>query len=107
MPVRQHRSGVFPEEAMVQMEVRSVTSLALLQLGDSALPIGGYSHSWGLEAAIDRGLVRDPSTLECWVRLWLRQALGPFEGVVVATVCRAAAGGDWLLVRQANELLWA
>ena len=29
-------------------------NLRLLQLGDSALPIGGYSHSWGLEAAIER-----------------------------------------------------
>ena len=43
-------------------------NLRLLQLGDSALPIGGYSHSWGLEAAIDRGLVHSPQTLENWVR---------------------------------------
>ena len=34
-------------------------NLSLLQLGDSALPIGGYSQSWGLEAAIDRGLTPD------------------------------------------------
>jgi urease accessory protein len=80
-------------------------NLPLLQLGDSALPIGGYSHSWGLEAAIERGLVRDPATLECWVRSWLRCALGPLEGVVVAAVCRAAAEGDAAALGQANELL--
>ena len=79
--------------------------LPLLQLGDSALPIGGYSHSWGLEAAIERGLVRDPATLECWVRSWLHHAIGPCEGVVVAAVCRAAAEGDAAALGQANELL--
>jgi urease accessory protein len=76
-------------------------NLRLLQLGDSALPIGGYSHSWGLEAAIDRGDVRDPPTLERWVRLWLRDSFGPCEGVVVAAVCRGAAAAD------ANDLLEA
>ena len=79
--------------------------LALFQLGDSALPIGGYSHSWGLEAAVARGLVSDAPTLECWVRCWLRYAAGPSEGVVAAASCRAAAAGDWPEVRRANEIL--
>src|SRR5207249_671418 len=82
-------------------------NLSLLQLGDSALPIGGYSHSWGLEAAIDRGEVRDALTLERWVRLWLRHALGPCEGVVVAAVCRAVIAGDRPLAAAANDLLEA
>ncbi len=82
-------------------------NLCLLQLGDSALPIGGYSHSWGLEAAVDRGLVRDAPSLERWVRSWLTHAVAPFEGVVVAETCRAAWQGDWPRVRDANELLWA
>ncbi len=79
--------------------------LALFQLGDSALPIGGYSHSWGLEAAVARGLVSDAPTLERWVRCWLRYAAGPTEGVVAAASCRAAAAGDWPEVRRANEIL--
>src|SRR5262249_18992498 len=29
------------------------------------------------------------------------------DGVVVAAVCRAAAQGNWSVVRQANDLLWA
>jgi urease accessory protein len=81
--------------------------LRLLQLADSALPIGGYSHSWGLEAAIDRGLVGDALSLERWVRSWLCYTIAPAEGVVVAAVCRAAGGDDWPLVFQANELLAA
>jgi urease accessory protein len=76
-------------------------NLRLLQLGDSALPIGGYSHSWGLEAAIDHGDVRDAASLERWVRLWLRHSIGPCEGIVVAAVCGGAAAAE------ANDLLEA
>src|SRR5438067_2146022 len=82
-------------------------NLRLLQLGDSALPIGGYSHSWGLEAAIERGLVVDAASLEHWARLWLRHALGPCEGIVVAASCRAASEGNWAIVSLANDLLWS
>jgi urease accessory protein len=81
-------------------------NLRLLQLGDSALPIGGYSHSWGLEAAVDQGRVTDAASLEDWIRLWLRHALGPCEGIAVAATCRAAARHDWTSARKANELLW-
>jgi urease accessory protein len=80
-------------------------NLRLLQLGDSALPIGGYSHSWGLEAGIDRGLVCDAPSMEAWVRSWLRFAVGPGEGVVVANACRAAIVQDWPGVFKANELV--
>src|SRR5438105_2133360 len=82
-------------------------NLRLLQLGDSALPVGGYGHSWGLEAAIDRALVGDAPGLERWTRLWLRDAIGPCEGVVVASACRAAEQQDWPAVLYANELLAA
>src|SRR5260370_24388191 len=81
-------------------------NLRLLQLSDSALPIGGYSHSWGLEAAIDRGLVNDPSSLEHWTRSWLRHAVGPLEGTVVAAVCRAVLGDNWTAAMAGNDLLW-
>lgn len=69
-------------------------NLCLLQIADSALPIGGYTHSWGLEGAIARGLVRDPPSLEEWTSRWLRTVLGPLEGVLVASSCRAVHTGD-------------
>lgn len=82
-------------------------NLSLLQLSDSALPIGGYTHSWGLEAAIARRLVHDAATLESWARNWLARALGPLEGVVAASACRAAAADDWTEVDRANAILTA
>jgi urease accessory protein len=68
-------------------------NLRLLQIADSALPIGGYTHSWGLEGAVARGSVHDAETLERWTRRWLRASLGPFEGVLAASSCRAARDG--------------
>ena len=82
-------------------------NLRLLQISDSALPIGGYTHSWGLEAAIGRRLVRDAESLEQFVRNWLRYALSPLEGVVVSASCQAAASGDWQTVARANAVLTA
>lgn len=68
-------------------------NLKLLQISDSALPISGYTHSWGLEAGIARGVVRDPPSLEEWTRNWLRTSLGPLEGVLVASSCCAVRAG--------------
>jgi urease accessory protein len=82
-------------------------NLRLLQISDSALPIGGYTHSWGLESAIARGLVRDAESLERFVRGWLWHALSPLEGVMVAACRRAAAGRDWPTVARANAMLTA
>jgi urease accessory protein len=82
-------------------------NLHLLQLGDSALPIGGYSHSWGLEAAIDSGRVHDPASLETWVRFWLRHGIGPFDAVLVAASCTCAPQQEWSALVWLNTLLWA
>ncbi len=82
-------------------------NLRLLQISDSALPIGGYTHSWGLEAAIVRRLVEDAESLERFVRNWLWHALVPLEGVVVSATSRAAASGDWQTVARANAILTA
>ena len=69
-------------------------NVRLLQIADSALPVSGYTHSWGLEAAIARGLVNGPETLERWTANWLRTSLGPMEGVLVGSACRATRAGD-------------
>lgn len=39
----------------------------LLQLASPALPVGAYSYSGGLEAAIEVGLVKDAASAERWI----------------------------------------
>ncbi|MBF3131388.1 urease accessory protein UreF, partial [Pseudomonas aeruginosa] len=40
---------------------------ARLRLASSQLPIGGYSYSQGLEAALDNGWVRDAESARTWL----------------------------------------
>jgi urease accessory protein len=47
----------------------------LLQINDAAFPIGGYSHSYGLESYIQFGLVKDAQTAADYIR---RNLDGPF-----------------------------
>ncbi|MBX7103572.1 MAG: hypothetical protein K1X57_05800 [Gemmataceae bacterium] len=77
--------------------------MRLLQITDSALPIGGYMHSWGLETAIARRIVHDPETLERFTARWLTTSLGPMEGVFAASSCRAALAGSIEDVLSINE----
>jgi urease accessory protein len=41
--------------------------MRLFQMASQALPIGGYSHSQGLEAAIEAGLVSDETSVQQWI----------------------------------------
>ncbi len=79
-------------------------NLCLLQISDSALPISGYTHSWGLEAAIARGLVNGPESLEHWTRRWLQTSLGPLEGVLVASGWRIARSSEPAALLALNHL---
>ena len=40
----------------------------LLQLASPTLPVGAYSYSGGLEAAIEAGVVADAASAEAWIR---------------------------------------
>ncbi|MFZ0734698.1 MAG: urease accessory UreF family protein [Candidatus Sulfotelmatobacter sp.] len=66
--------------------------LWLLQLADSALPIGAFAHSFGVETLVMAGLLQ-VSDLEAFLQAWLEEA-----GVAEAVFCRAASR----LARQKN-----
>lgn len=52
---------------------------ARLRLASSQLPIGGYSYSQGLEAALDNGWVRDAESARTWLVDQLQLNLARFE----------------------------
>ncbi|GAB3619927.1 urease accessory protein UreF [Glutamicibacter endophyticus] len=47
----------------------------LLQLADSALPTGAFSHSFGLESPIVAGLIGDEDSLQRWLRSYVETQL--------------------------------
>jgi urease accessory protein len=55
---------------------RSATLLRLMRLASPSLPVGGFSYSEGLEAAVECGAVRDEPTAGRWLddQLWLQLA---------------------------------
>src|SRR5690349_1554761 len=52
---------------------------ALLQLASPALPVGAFSYSSGLEAAVEHGLITDATSAHAWIRDGLREVLGRAE----------------------------
>jgi urease accessory protein len=79
----------------------------LLQLASPALPVGAYSYSGGLEAAVEAGIVKDAASAQQWIGDVLEFAVGRMEAPVLL---RMMAGeiGSWndlfLASRETAEL---
>ena len=56
---------------------------AALQLASSVLPIGAFSYSQGLEAAVETGLVQDEATARSWIAHGLLELVAPGDAAVV------------------------
>ena len=75
----------------------TATDAALLQLiwlASPALPVGGFSYSEGLEAAVEAGLVRDEASAATWLVEQLHASLARADLAVVASTVDAARRGD-------------
>jgi urease accessory protein len=66
--------------------------LSLLLLADSRLPSGGHGHSGGIEALVDRGLVRSVDDLALFLDGRVRTG-GRVVAAAAAAACALAAGG--------------
>jgi urease accessory protein len=68
--------------------------LRLLQLSSPSLPVGAYSYSQGLEAAMEAGIVKDETTARDWIVEALHHVIARFEAPVLWRLLRAFAARD-------------
>ncbi|MFO0919866.1 MAG: urease accessory UreF family protein, partial [Planctomycetaceae bacterium] len=76
-----------------------------LQFGDSMLPVGAFSFSNGLEAAVQEGVVCDLETLRQFVRTAADQA-ATGDGIAVLEAHRAALANDFARIIRADEAVY-
>jgi urease accessory protein len=96
-------------------EALSATSLLqLIWLASPALPVGGFSYSEGLEAAVEAGVVADEASAARWLQDQLQLGLARSDLPVLAQAIpawqrgeheRLRALNDWVLqTRESREL---
>ncbi len=78
----------------------------LLQLASPALPVGAYSYSGGLEAAIDAGAVSDAASAERWIGDVLEHSVAKFEAPMMLRMMSSCEGANeiFLAGRETAEL---
>jgi urease accessory protein len=79
----------------------------LLQLASPALPVGAYSYSQGLEAAVEAGIVRDAESAERWIADVLEFSFARMEAPVLLRLCDAWRAGDVAAADRWNALFLA
>ncbi len=81
----------------------AATQLQLMWLASPALPVGGFSYSEGLEAAVEAGLVHDETSAAQWLADQLPLVLARSDAAALADACRAWAAHDEPAARALND----
>ena len=78
----------------------------LLQLASPTLPVGAYSYSGGLEAAIEAGTVRDAASAERWIGDVLAFSIARMEAPLLLKMMRDPKAWNeiFLASRETAEL---
>jgi urease accessory protein len=77
----------------------------LLQLASPTLPVGAYSYSQGLEAAVEAGIIYDAPSAEAWIADTLEYSMGRFEAPLLWRMMQGEALNDLFLAgRETAEL---
>ena len=83
----------------------AATRLQLMWLASPALPVGGFSYSEGLEAAVEAGLVRTEAQAGDWLLAQLQLSLARSELPALAQACAAWGLHDSARLQQINDWL--
>ncbi len=91
--------------ALARTPSSPATASALLQLmwlASPALPVGGFSYSEGLEAAVEAGLVTNDVTASAWLLDQLQLSLARSDIAVVSRAFKAWQRGDAAAIAELN-----
>ncbi len=83
--------------------MNGLARVRLLQMTSQAFPIGGYSHSYGLEAAVESALVRDEASLQTWITGVLAYSIGKYEIPLLHQMSDAWLALDSMGLSRLNE----
>src|SRR5437899_884335 len=74
-----------------------------LYLSSPALPIGAYSYSQGLEAAITANIIHNEMEVSRWILAGLQEIVGPGEAAAVAWQHRFWGGKNFTEMQRLNS----
>lgn len=84
-----------------------VSLTRLLQLASPVLPVGAYSYSQGLEAAVEAGIVRDAVSARRWIEDVLELSVARMEAPLFLRLHQAWRSGESEAAARWNALFLA
>jgi urease accessory protein len=82
---------------------RGAALYRLLAWLSPSFPLGAFSYSHGLEAAVAAGMVHDRATLQGWIAAIVAQGSGRIDADILCDAYRAAEAGDRTALDAANQ----
>ncbi|SFP69447.1 urease accessory protein [Nitrosomonas cryotolerans] len=82
--------------------MQSIALLRLLHLASPSLPVGAYTYSQGLEAAIEMEMVKDEASARAWIAESLA-VVADFEAPILWRLLQGFSTGDLAVVTRWTE----
>ena len=86
-------------------ELPAASLLQLIWLASPALPVGGFSYSEGLEAAVEWGGINHEASAADWLSAQLQLSLARSDLPVIAAALTAWRAEDLARIRELNDWL--
>ncbi len=92
---------------MAELTLSASALLAILQWSDSLFPSGAFSHSFGLESAVDEKKVQNGKDLVQWIRAKLIHQVFPCDLVLLQQAYEAGKNKDIERLQKIDETAYA